>query len=102
MAKIETKNNCPLNNFEPCRQFDCAWFTQLRGKDPQSEQEIDEWGCAVAWLPVLLVENAQMQRQTGAAVESFRNEMVDANESSRQLLLTAAGIAGNQLIEVKK
>jgi len=100
MAKIEQKNNCPLNNFVPCRQFDCAWFTQLRGKNPQSEQEIDEWGCAVAWLPILLVENAQQQRQTGAAVESFRNEMVLANDSS-QRLLAAAGIIGSKSIEVK-
>lgn len=86
MAKIEPKNNCPLNNFEPCKQLECAWFTQLRGKDPQSEQEIDEWGCAVAWLPIMLIENAQQQRQTGAAVESFRNEMVKANESNLRLL----------------
>jgi hypothetical protein len=26
-----------------------------------------------------LIENSQMQRQTGAAVESFRNEMVQIN-----------------------
>jgi len=31
-------------------------------------------------LPVLMIENSQMQRQTGAAVESFRNEVVSANQ----------------------
>ena len=31
-------------------------------------------GCAVTWLPMLMIENSQQQRQTGAAVESFRNE----------------------------
>jgi hypothetical protein len=41
-------------------------------------------------MPILLIENAQMSRQTGAAVESFRNEMVKANESGRQLLAHAA------------
>lgn len=96
---MQPKPNCPLHNFEPCRELGCAWFTQLRGKDPQSEQEIDEWGCAVAWLPVLLVENAQQQRQTGAAVESFRNEMVRASDISQQVLLAAAN--GANLIEVK-
>jgi hypothetical protein len=35
---------------------------------------------------MLLVENSGQQRQTGAAVESFRNEMVKANESSVKLL----------------
>ncbi len=44
----------------------------------------------MAWLPMLMIENSQQQRQTGAAVESFRNEMVKANESSQQLLARAA------------
>jgi hypothetical protein len=30
----------------------------------------------MAWLPLLLVENASQSRQTGAAVESFRNAIV--------------------------
>jgi hypothetical protein len=36
----------------------------------------DRWGCAVGWLPMLLIEGAQQTRQAGAAIESFRNEMV--------------------------
>lgn len=90
--KIESKANCPLNNFNPCRQLDCAWFMKIRGKDPQTESEIEEWGCAMAWLPILTIENSQQQRQTGAAVESFRNEMVKNNEVSQRVLLTAAGV----------
>ena len=78
--KIESKANCPLDNFNPCRQTDCAWFTQLRGNNPNTGEPVDEWGCAIAWIPVLLIENSQQQRQTGAAVESFRNEVVKANE----------------------
>jgi hypothetical protein len=87
--KIEPKNNCPLHSFEPCKQLECAWFLKIRGTDPNTGQDRDDWGCAIAWLPVLLIENAQMSRQTGAAVESFRNEMVKANESSQQLLVHA-------------
>ena len=78
--KIESKANCPLDNFNPCRQTDCAWFTQLRGNNPNTGEPVDEWGCAIAWIPVLLIENSQQQRQTGAAVESFRNEVIKANE----------------------
>lgn len=77
--KIEVKDNCPLNGFEPCKKFDCAWFMQIRGSDPQSGEEIDDWGCSMAWLPKLMIENAIQSRQTGAAVESFRNEMVKEN-----------------------
>ena len=34
----------------------------------------------MAWTPKLLIENAIQQRQTGSAVESFRNEMVKGNQ----------------------
>ena len=88
--KLEVKSNCPLDGFKPCRQFECAWFTQVRGTNPQTGQEVDEYACAIAWLPMLTIENSQQQRQTGAAVESFRNEMVKANESSQLLLLASA------------
>jgi hypothetical protein len=39
---------------------------------------------------MLLVENSGQQRQTGAAVESFRNEMVKANENSIKMLAQSA------------
>jgi hypothetical protein len=97
-VKIEPKNQCPLNAFNPCKQLDCAWFTKLQGKDPQTGADIDEWGCAVSWIPILLIENSQMQRQTGAAVESFRNEMVKANA----LNLSFAGAAGAVTFEAVK
>jgi hypothetical protein len=83
--KIESKNGCPLNSFEPCKQLDCAWFIQLRGANPNTGQEIDEWGCAIAWQPILMIENSQQQRQTAAAVESFRNEMVASNQTTLAL-----------------
>ena len=84
--KIEPKNNCPLDGFNPCRKLDCAWFMNVRGVNPNTGADVDEWGCAIAWMPMLLIENSQQQRGTGAAVESFRNEMVRANESSQQIL----------------
>ncbi len=73
-----------------CIGLQCAWFTQMRGHNPNTGKEVDEWSCAMTWLPILLIENSQQQRSTGAAVESFRNEMVKANESSQQALLAMA------------
>lgn len=40
----------------------------------------------MTWLPVLLIENANTSRSTAAAVESFRNSMVKANEETRKLI----------------
>ena len=85
--QMKPKTNCPLHNFEPCKQLECAWFLQIRGANPNTGEELDNWGCAVSWMPILLIENSQQQRSTGAAVESFRNEMVKANQASQQLML---------------
>ena len=101
--KIEAKNNCPLDNFNPCRKLECAWFTQVRGVNPNTGEELDDWACAVAWTPILLIENSQQQRGTGAAVESFRNEMVKANEASQHVLMATLQHANTtaKFIEVK-
>lgn len=88
---------CPLIK-KDCIGMQCAWMTQIRGTNPNTGAEIDEWGCAMAWMPLLMIENSNMQRQTGAAVESFRNEMVCANETSQKVLLAAAGVT-QKLIE---
>lgn len=85
--KLEPKANCPLDGFKPCRQLDCAWFMKVRGNNPNTGEEIDDYGCAISWLPILMIENSQQQRQTGAAVESFRNEMVKSNGMSQQVLM---------------
>lgn len=68
---------CPLHKkdvSEVCHT--CPWWCRIIGKNPQSEEMMDDWRCAVAMLPLLLVENAQTNRQTTAAVETFRNGMI--------------------------
>jgi hypothetical protein len=96
-VELKNGNFCPLLK-KDCVGLQCAWFTQVRGSNPNTGKEVDEWACAIAWLPVLLIENSQQQRSTGSAVESFRNEMVKTNENSQQILLAAVK---NSLLEVK-
>jgi len=77
--KLEVKDNCPLNGFKKCKKFNCAWFIQIKGTHPQTGAEVDEYGCAMAMMPLLMIENSRQTNQAGAAIESFRNEMVKAN-----------------------
>lgn len=75
--QIKPGTFCPLIQ-KDCIQFQCAWFIHLRGKNPNTGADVDEYECAVKWLPVLLIENAKEVRQSAAATESFRNEVVQA------------------------
>jgi hypothetical protein len=89
MKPNEIGSWCPLVKDE-CIGLKCAWMTKISGYDLNTGKDVEEYKCAISWLPMLLVENSGMQRQTGAAVESFRNEMVKANESSQQILAATA------------
>ena len=88
--EIKTVLTCPLGS--KCEEVKdgaihrCAWYTTLAGTNPNTGDKVDEKGCAMAWLPMLMIENSMQQRSTSAAVESFRNEMASANQASQQLL----------------
>src|SRR3546814_4345450 len=52
---------CPLIK-DDCVGLKCSWYAQVRGTNPNTGGEVDEWACSIAWLPLLLIENAQKQR----------------------------------------
>ena len=91
--ELKTVLTCPLGH--KCQEVkdnaihQCAWFVKLAGTNPNTGEQTDEHGCAMNWLPVLLIENAQTNRGTSAAVESFRNEMVEANQQTAAALMHA-------------
>lgn len=75
---------CPLHKVDTstvCHK--CPWWTHVIGKNPQSEEMLDDWRCAVALLPMLLIEGSQQTRQAGAAVESLRNTIVTGMQAPR-------------------
>ena len=76
---------CPLIQ-KKCKEHGCKFYIQVMGKNPQTGQDVNEWNCAITWLPMLLIEGSQQTRQAGSAIESFRNEMVKLNENPNILL----------------
>ena len=80
------ERSCPLGH--ECHK--CLWQVTLRGTNPQTGQEIDRVDCALVSIPLLLIENSQQQRSTGAAIESFRNEMVRGNGMFLSMLQQAS------------
>lgn len=94
MNDIETVLTCPLGS--TCKEIKnnkihkCVWLIQLAGNNPQTGELIDEEGCAIAWTPILLVENARVNRGQTAALESFRNEVVEKTAQTNNILAFAA------------
>lgn len=76
----------------------CPWWLHIRGTNKNTGDDVDNWGCAIGFLPMLLIENAQMQNRAGAAIESFRNELVSG-------VVEAVGVAADaasRLIDGKR
>tara|TARA_R110000796_G_scaffold188369_1_gene305250 strand:- start:2353 stop:2676 length:324 start_codon:yes stop_codon:yes gene_type:complete len=85
MAVLEKGDFCPLIK-KSCIGLKCSWFTKVAGYDTNTGKDVESWECAVTWLPMLLIENSGQQRQTGGAIESFRNEVVKSNARATELL----------------
>lgn len=75
----------------------CRWWQHIAGKDPQTEKIVDTFDCAVAWLPTVGIEGAQMSRQTSASVDKVANEVAAVKQSLTALAgavrVAAAGIS---------
>jgi hypothetical protein len=100
----DPKVMCPHTGFsKSCRsivsEHDCPKFVKISGVNPNDGQPVDKFGCIDSFLHMLLIENSQQQRQTGAAVEGFRNEMVRANEASFALMLQRKPTQERQITE---
>ncbi len=78
--KIEPGKFCPLVGGD-CKQFECMFWTQLRGKHPQTGEPLDEWDCAIKWMPILTIENTKQAIEVSASIDSFRNEMVRGQQA---------------------
>lgn len=76
---IKAKLSCPLGSkceeIKDNSMYRCAWFIQLAGTNPTTGESVDERGCAMSWIPILMIENSAQQRSTASAIESFRNEV---------------------------
>ena len=85
MPIFDPDGKCPLLN-KKCIKHQCIWYNMLQGAHPQTGAPVQEWGCSIAWLPLLMVENARHIQGTQAATESFRNEMVKGQQVLNSLL----------------
>lgn len=88
---------CPLD--KKCREIkphptkegkfaiiQCRWYKKIQGENPQTGEILDEYECAVGWVPILTTELIRRQVGTTAAVESFRNNVMATNTETTNLL----------------
>jgi hypothetical protein len=98
MAK-DAKIICPMMGGEPCVEdgairngelVKCRFWVTVMGKNPQTGETVNNGDCAIAWMPLLLIENSKVNRESGAAIESMRNESVTTGQQLTNAILLAA------------
>jgi len=82
---MDIEITCPLGHKceeirdnKVCR---CAWYTQIEGTDPLGNR-VDEWKCAIAWQPILMIEVSGTNRGQTQAIESLRNETIKRQDAA--------------------
>lgn len=65
--------------------LNCNKWIQVQGMNPNTGESVNEWKCSDAWIPFLMIENSQQQRQTAAAVEKLRNIVDVQNKEMKRL-----------------
>lgn len=96
-------DTCAMRGGKLCSKVcpTCKFQIHIRGLDPQSGGEIDIWNCSFALMPILTIENSKKQHETGAAVESFRNEVTKRNGQMRadaNAMLSGPRIVAQEMI----
>lgn len=90
---------CPMMGGEPCVEdgavrngvlVKCRFWVNVLGTNPQTNETINGGDCAIAWMPMLLIENSKINRETGSAVESMRNTNVTASTQIAKAIMLAS------------
>ena len=95
---LEVEFFCPLGS--TCEEAvdgvikRCAWYTKMVGLDPNTGKEVDDWACAMSWMPMLQVEMSSTNRGQTKALESFRNETVKGQDEFNSLVKKRNNILG--------
>ena len=80
---------CPLHKASMdtvCHK--CPLWQSVKGRHPQTGADLDQWACAIAILPMLMINVAKETREGAAATESLRN-VVDRGHAAGVVIAIA-------------
>lgn len=79
-AHGDENTDCPLYQkrmSDVCHK--CAWWTHIRGINPNTGLEVDSWNCAIAHFVLMQFEIATQIRQVDGTMQAFRTETAQTN-----------------------
>jgi hypothetical protein len=74
----------------------CAFFIQLAGKNPQTDEVINDPGCSIHFLPIIQLEGNNITRQ---AVASTDKVATNVHNHHKSFMLAIHGAAKRRTLE---
>jgi len=94
---LEVEYTCPLGSecetVKGKKIVRCSWYTKVAGVNAE-DKEVDDWSCAISWMPMLQIEMSSTNRGQTSALESFRNEMVQGQDEFNNLVSKRINLTG--------
>lgn len=91
---METVPTCPLGHVceeaKDGKLYVCRWFVEIEGSNPQTGEVIRKKDCAITQQVMVGIEAARTNRGQTQALESMRNENVNASNQLLGILNRAA------------
>ncbi len=86
-----TRTVCPLG-CECERVVDdhierCLWYTEVKGRNPQTDEVYDRNECAMTLTPMLLIANTKEASMLNASMVSLRNETIKRQDMALKMAL---------------
>lgn len=86
---------CPYTGFKKsCREIvskhTCPKYMNLKGKNPQTNEDMDQWACSDTLLPFIHLQTDMRAFQLLAATEELRNEIFKQDSQIIRTLQIAA------------
>lgn len=91
MSDIPVIKTCPLGH--TCRKVvgdhieECHWYVTVQSVDNEGAPA-EQSKCAMAWQPIIAIENNKETRGVSASVQSFRNESIKRQDATLALEVT--------------
>ena len=91
---------CPLHKKAMSKVcHTCPMWISVRGKNPQTGEDIDDWNCALAWSAILSVQTAKEAHMVSCEVNAMRNETKKAHDEHLTMATIAVQRATNAVDE---
>lgn len=82
---------CPLHRQKMSKVcHTCPMWMCVKGKNPQTGEDVDDWNCALVWGPLLAVQQAKEAYAVSRELNQMRNE--NSKHHAEQVTMAAIAV----------